>query len=127
MQPDSDIVLAARELQRATIAVRTLLEKDYPNRRELEAQFIRKSEIKNRFALWVVALLISALVSFVGTVTTVSTCFLGESAFDHPQFCEIMPGYQDTLDGQQKLIDQLRELQRRSVSNERRLSDLEGR
>ena len=124
--PDSDGVAAARELQRATIAVRTLLEKDYPNRRELEAQFIRKSEIKNRFALWVVALLISAVVSFFGTVTTVSTCFLGADT-GHPGWCEAIPGYRETLENQQQWIEEMQELQRRSQSNEKRLDRLEGR
>lgn len=111
--PDlADISAAVREMAAATAALRTLIQKQYPTRREMEADYVRKETTKRRLALIFSVILVSALVCFVGTVSTVSTCFLGGDD-KHPGVCKLLPGYTDATDRQKEFERQFKHMNER--------------
>src|SRR3954471_8564853 len=86
------------ELHSTLIAIRELIEREYPSRKEVERRFVSKHKSQQRLGVLLLVILISGALSFIGTVSTVSTCFLGDS--DHPSACQAMPGYKESEDRQ---------------------------
>jgi hypothetical protein len=121
------LIGAIREMREATQALRTLIEKDYPTRRELESRFVQKSNQRARIWIAVIMLLTATVGSFFGTMTTVSTCFLGDPGKKHLTVCEIMPGYKEAEERNKVLLKEFVDLQKRTLSNQRRIEKLEGR
>ena len=111
MALNDDLVSAIRELNAATVSLRTLIAREYPTRKEMEREFVRKDDTKRRMTIVMLSLLISSLVCFVGTITTVSTCFLDEGP-THPAICNVMPGYSDAIKRQKDFEDSYENLQR---------------
>lgn len=122
--PEQTMQEAAKELHSAVIALKELIEREYPSRREVERRFQGKAKSAQRWHLVLVLILVSALLSFATTVTTVSTCFL-RPIEDTPSACGWLPGYDETQERNQRIIDQFSELQEITERNERRLDRLE--
>lgn len=122
--PEQTMQEAARELHSAVIALKELIEREYPSRREVERRFTSKAKSTSRWYLVLVLILVSALLSFVGTVTTVSTCFL-RPVGDTPSACGWLPGYDETQDRNQRIIDRFEQLRQITERNDRRLTRIE--
>lgn len=88
-----EIAKVVKELNNAILALRTLIEREYPNRREIEAQFVKKESSDRRLVLLVITVLVAALLSFGFTASTMSACFLGDG---RPQTCNLLPGYEES-------------------------------
>lgn len=114
-----EIAKVVKELNNAILALRTLIEREYPNRREIEAQFVKKSASDKRLRLLFVTVLVAALLSFGITATTMSACFLGDS---RPKVCNLLPGYEQS---NAERDDLLRRLDQRDKKIEDRLGRLE--
>ena len=117
---------AADELHNAAIALRELIEREYPSRRETDAKFSSKRKANQRWYLALILILASTLLSFVTTVSTVSSCFLGRDD-KHPQVCQLMPGYEDTVKRNRACLKDYLRLQELIIKNHRRLNRLEKR
>jgi hypothetical protein len=121
--PEKTMQEAARELHLAVVALKELIEREYPSRREVERRFISRESSRKRWAVVLAMVVISACLSFVTTVATVSGCFLGDP--DHPKICEVLPGYEDTMDRQKRFEEQFKQLGEITKRNDRRLTRLE--
>lgn len=121
--PEETMQQAAQELHRAVLALTELIEREYPSRREVERRFTTKESSLKRWYLVMALILVSSFISFVSTVTTVSVCFLGDS--DHPDICEVLPGYKESEQRNQDLINLLTQLNRITTRNDARLDRLE--
>jgi hypothetical protein len=80
-----------KELNKAILALRTLIEREYPNRREIEAKFVNKTTWDHRLRLILVTILFASLLSFLGTTALMAKCFLGAT---RPDACAIIPGFE---------------------------------
>lgn len=79
-----------KELNKAILALRTLIEREYPNRREIEAKFVNKTTWDHRLRLLLVTILFASLLSFFATASIMSACFLGT---ERPETCGLIPGF----------------------------------
>lgn len=121
--PDKTMQQAANELHAAVIALRELVEREYPSRSEVENRFASKAKSTQRWYLLIVLILASAFISFLSTVTTVSACFLGDPS--HPKVCEVLPGYKQSEQRSRDLVELLTELQKVTLNNDARLDQLD--
>lgn len=94
--PEKTMRQAAEELHAAVTALHELIEREYPSRREVERRFVRQDTAHRRWAIVLAMVVASAFISFIGTVATVSTCFLGDP--QHPAACNWLPGYEETAE-----------------------------
>lgn len=124
--PDKTIQEAARELHLAVVAMRELIEREYPSRREVERRFISRESQEKRVAVAVVLIVLAAMVSFVMTVSTVSGCFLGEDD-GRPGVCEILPGYDNHMARRERVEQEHENMRLRIAILESRLTRVEGR
>lgn len=118
--PSSDETLAqlVKELNQAILALRTLIDRDYPNRREIEAQFVRKDAWDARLRIVLVIILVSCLLSLGVTMGTLSTCYQGA---ERPAVCNAIPGFRENeqrrldlnrrIDKVDKIEDDLKDLE----------------
>lgn len=121
--PDKTMQEAARELHLAVVALQELIQRECPSRWEVERRFQSKAGSTQRWHLALVLILVSALLSFIGTVTTVSTCFL-RPVEDIPGVCGWLPGYDETQKRNQRIIERFDQLREITERNERRLDRL---
>lgn len=122
--PEKTMQQAARELHAAVVALKELIEREYPSRREVERRFQSKAKSSQRWYLVLALILVSALLGFVSTVTTVSTCFLRPVA-ETPSACSWLPGYDETQERNQRIIERFEQLYQITERNDRRLARLE--
>lgn len=123
---EKDLTDAVREMRDATLALRTLIQKEYPTRRELESRYVQKTEQKRRIYLALATMLAAVVGSFFGTVATVSGCFLGSSPGDKPSAaCSLMPGYDETREQNEAIIKEFQRLQKITRENQSRIDRLE--
>lgn len=109
--PEKTMQEAARELHLAVVALRELIAREYPSRREVERRFVSREQQQKRWAVTFVLIVIASILSFVTTVATVSGCFLGDQ--EKPGVCRILPGYQNHFDRRERIDlehEQLRQL-----------------
>lgn len=128
--PEQTMQEAARELHSAVIALKELIERDYPDRSEVESRFMSKGQGKRRWYVVLVLILVSMFLSFVTTTATISTCFLGGGGKDglsHPGICRILPGYEDTIHQNKQLLKVFSHLMHVTSTNTKRINKLEGR
>lgn len=109
-----------RELNGAILALRTLIEREYPNRREIEARFVNKSSWDTRLKILVVTIFLATLLSFGATIGAMSACYLGTT---HPMSCNLIPGYEDSEARRQERLEQIAKIQ----DLEDRIEELEQR
>lgn len=122
--PDRTLKEAASELHGLILGVQELIERDYPDRREVERRFISREAGVRRLVLAVAMILVSSLISYGMAVSTVSACFLGGDD-DHPSACKFIPGYEKSIERNKVVLKQFTELQKRSLRNEKRIDQLE--
>lgn len=104
---------AVKELNRAILALRTLIERDYPNRREVEASFVRKSESAVHLKWMLVLVVVTTMLSFGATVGLMSSCFIMD---DRPSACHIIPGFEDLEARRMRnddIVERVEELEKR--------------
>jgi hypothetical protein len=111
------------ETHAAIVLLRELIDREYPDRAEVERRFTRKGESNRKLAFGLVLMFITVVLSYFMTVTTISSCFLGGA--EHGRACNVLPGYKESVNRNNDLIKQFIELQRRSMKNERRIDRLE--
>lgn len=114
---------AARELHAAVVALRELIDREYPSRGEVESRFVTKEKGLRRWYLLLVLIIVSGLLGFAGSVSAVSTCFLGDE--EHTGACNFIPGYSTTKERNEDIYDQFVELQEITKRNEKRIEKLE--
>lgn len=88
------LLAETRALHEAVDALIATLEREYPKRAE-----IRKA--RQSFALAImIGLIVSAIISIITTIGTVSGCFLSRAAVDGhaAHACSFLPGYDATQD-----------------------------
>lgn len=124
--PDETMQRAASELQAAVLAMKELVEREYPSRREVERRFLSKDGQNKRWATILALVLVAALLGFIGTVSTVSSCFLNRPD-ETPAVCNLMPGFKETQVRNQRIIDRFERLDEITRKNGVRLDNLERR
>lgn len=117
---------AARELNAAVLALQELIRREYPSRREVERRFLSKESQSKRWVIVLVLVVMSAMISFISTVTTVSSCFL-QPPSQTAAACNLMPGFKETQRRNQQIIDNFNQLDKITKKNTNRLDELEGR
>jgi hypothetical protein len=104
---------------------------EYPKRDEVESTFATKKESKRRafrvLMLGLVMMFISLFVSYLVTVSTISTCFLTNSARtgDGVAACHWLPGYPETQRDSRVRLDQFMKLLEVPPQNDARLDRIE--
>lgn len=117
---------AIAELHTVVKALQELIEREYPRREEIEHRFTAKSTSRKRWWAVVALIPIMGIVSAVTTITTVSTCFLRNfEGKEPPAVCSVMPGYQQTLDRNNRLIRNFTTLIETTEKNERQIKKLQ--
>jgi hypothetical protein len=105
--------------------------KEYPKRQEVEARFETKRAIKSQrkkmFYLGIAILVGGLLTSYFVTVTTITSCFVSDSARagEASVGCSLLPGYSEAQRENQQLIKELRVLLNQPETNSKRLDRLE--
>ena len=123
MATTEDALLEAiGELKQVVRALTKVIEEDYPKRKEVETRFTTKQTAARRFSIVTAFIVISLIVSYFVSISTVSVCFLSQ---DQPASCELIPGYSASKDHNLKILNEFIELQQRSLDNERRIDRLE--
>lgn len=120
--PDKTIQSAAHELHMTVIALTELLEREYPKREEVEQNFISKNTGRKRWIAGTLFVFLTTGLAFLGTIGTVSTCFLQGT---NPTMCNVLPGYADTQLRNRKIVSEFRRLQEVTDENARRITELE--
>lgn len=123
--PDQTMHQAAKELREAVVALKELINREYPSRGEVEARFQSKQNAQNRMIFVILTVLCSFILSFFATVGTVSTCFLGDGTQHPPHICSMLPGYNDTIRNNKVILRQFQHLIKVTESNDHRLDRLE--
>lgn len=109
--PDKTLDELASEAREAIRALRALIDRH------------RRASRRRLIIITVIYIPVAMLIGTIASVGVVSTCFLG--GVNHPKVCSYMPGYNDTNDKNRKLVKEFRKLQLRSVTNEKRIAELE--
>jgi hypothetical protein len=122
--PDQTMKEAAEELHAAVLALKELIEREYPSRKEVERRFQSKQNAQVRLTFVILVICISFVLSFFAIIGTISTCFLGDAA-SSPSACGVLPGYSDTEKKNQDLLQQFEELIKITTRNDHRLDKLE--
>lgn len=125
MPETRELISAVNRLNETSQELNRTLKEDYPKRREIEHRFITKEASRIRVKILVAAILAASVLSFFTTVTTVSTCFLGDP--DHPYPCNWMPGYEEAQQQNREILREFRNLQETTRRNEERLDNIQGR
>src|SRR5688500_1273885 len=104
-----------------------MVARNYPSRDEMNRRFEKndhewKKKASTRVALIVAGILVTAVLSFVGTVATVSTCFLRVNV---PSACGALPGFNETQKRNERIIKEFMRLGEITERNDRRLTRLE--
>src|SRR5690606_37855911 len=120
--PDKTLHEAAEELHQAVEALKELLEREYPDRVELEENYISKTGNNKRWVVVITMILFASLVAFLLTVSTVSQCFLRE---DQPDACNLLPGYPATMERNDSQFKRFERLEKITEDNQRRIRELE--
>lgn len=124
--PEQTLHEAVIELRSAISALHELIEREYPRRGELEEEFAKKITSERRWILVVVLLPFIFMISYFSSITTISTCFLGEIGKDPgPAICNVIPGYSDSLSRNEQLVGRFERLIAITERNDERLRRLE--
>jgi hypothetical protein len=103
----------------------------YPKRTEVERKFATKHESKQRakryLVLGLAMTLISLVVAYFVTISTVVVCFISDDARSGaaPQVCHRLPGYSETQEESQELRKRLIDLLEKPDENSERLDKIE--
>lgn len=107
---------AVVQLTRAVKALEITLANDYPTRREVR---LRRKQVT-------IATVAAIVLSYFGTVSTISYCFLdGVPALDEKQFCNIFPGYRDSFNNNLRFLENYKKLEDYVKQNDSRIEELE--
>ena len=117
--PERQLQEAVEELHGIVVALRELLEREYPKKSEIRRQ--------NKKGWLIMAVLLPSMfaISFFASVTTVSYCFLGEAQDGGRPECSIIPGYASSIELGEQRIKIFEEMIDQMARNERRISRLE--
>lgn len=123
--PDKTLEEIARDTHTLIVTLKELIEREYPNREEIERRFTPKEASNRKLALGLALMLVTVTLSYFLTVATISQCFLG--GVNHPSACGALPGYEEADARSKAVLKQFQELVQRSEKNERRIDRLEGK
>lgn len=124
--PEQTLGELIQESHRATIALTELIEREYPTRKEAERKFATKEESRKRLTTGLTILALLIPLSFFGTFTTLSICFLKVGQDAGPEVCNIIPGYRESQERNKIIFKQFNDLREGQVDNRRRIKRLEG-
>lgn len=121
------LLAAVLELTRVVKALENTLKNEYPKRREIEANYVNRTETRKRRNQFVIFVVIAIVASYFFTITTISGCFLSEGArTGHaPSACSILPGYDRALKRNDKIVKQFEHLIHKTNRNSHRLDKIE--
>jgi hypothetical protein len=123
--PEQALHDAVTELRAAILALTELIQREYPNREEVEKRFTKKKTSQRRWFLVLALIPIMLVVSLFGSAATVSYCFLSEGGYEHPGACGVIPGYNEAVDANDVLIKQFEQLIATTETNKKRINNLE--
>jgi hypothetical protein len=123
--PEQALHEAVVELRAAILALTELIEREYPNREEVEKRFTKKKTSQRRWLLVLAMIPVMILVSLFGSAATVSYCFLSDGGYEHPGACGLIPGYNKAVEANDVLIKQFEQLITTTERNEKRIKKLE--
>jgi hypothetical protein len=121
--PETTLEKAAQELHNAVVALTELVNREYPSRREVERRFASKAYMVRNWKIFLSIMVGSTLLSFVGTVSVISTCFLG--SLDRPEACKMLPGYSETFKISERRVGLIQENAETTLDHEKRIAQLE--
>lgn len=115
----------ARDVRALITEVRALSDqlKKFPEREEVRRNYVARQEARKRVVYFVAFILISFVISYGMAITTVSVCFLSANVSQNT--CSYIPGYEDSMKRNQKLIEQFERLNRITSRNTNRLDKLQ--
>jgi hypothetical protein len=124
---DSQAILvdAVNELTKTVEALRAVIERDYPKRKEVEEKYATKYGIKKQRVRLLGAIAISILAAYFLAIETVSYCFLGDSPHQNRAFCQVFPGYSQSQERNRDLLKLFNEIVDTTQTNDRRITELE--
>ena len=121
--PDTTMQEAAKELHSAVMALKELIEREYPSRREVERRFTSKESAKKRVTAIMLLIVVSAFLSFTSTVATGFRLF--PPGKGNAGSLRNASGYEDSMDRQRLFEKNFKELNEITRRNSKRLNDLE--
>jgi hypothetical protein len=124
---DSQAILvdAVNELTKTVEALRAVIERDYPKRKEVEEKYATKYGIKKQRVRLLGAIAISILAAYFLAIETVSYCFLGDNPHQNRAFCQVFPGYSQSQERNRDLLKLFNEIVDTTQTNDRRITELE--
>jgi hypothetical protein len=124
---DSQAILvdAVNELTKTVEALRAVIERDYPKRKEVEEKYATKYGIKKQRVRLLGAIAISILAAYFLAIETVSYCFLGDNPYQNRAFCQVFPGYSQSQERNRDLLKLFNEIVDTTQTNDRRITELE--
>jgi hypothetical protein len=124
---DSQAILvdAVNELTKTVEALRAVIERDYPKRKEVEEKYATKYGIKKQRVRLLGAIAISILAAYFLAIETVSYCFLGANPHQNRAFCQVFPGYSQSQERNRDLLKLFNEIVDTTQTNDRRITELE--
>ena len=127
-----ELLAAVRALTIAVERLEKTLHDEYPKRSEIERRFVTEESSKKRrnraIGLVVVFVISTVILSYIVTVSTISTCFLGNSSLGQPpHICSVLPGYDFAQHKNRVILKQFKHLISVTDKNEREIKRLERR
>jgi hypothetical protein len=124
---DSQAILvdAVNELTKTVEALRAVIERDYPKRKEVEEKYATKYGIKKQRVRLLGAIAISILAAYFLAIETVSYCVLGDNPHQNRAFCQVFPGYSQSQERNRDLLKLFNEIVDTTQTNDRRITELE--
>lgn len=127
--PEKQLQDAVQELHAVVLALKELLEREYPRRDEIERRYLDKYDLAAKTRKnWIIVAVMGLVMLFTGffaSVTTVSYCFLGSAQDGGRPVCEVIPGYEQSLEVGKQRLKIFEEMIGTMERNERRINRLE--
>lgn len=122
--PEKTLKEIADEAHIATLALRRLLEEQYPKRGEVNEKYENlRYEAKWRWITFFAVLPLALVISSLVTIATVSVCFLGTAPF--PKACNIIPQYSEAQERRDRNTAIVEEFYDITDNNSERIKRLE--
>jgi hypothetical protein len=124
----SDLLGAVQHLSRVVKALDDRLARDYPKWADVERDFLTKVQGKKRVQLFALAAVVSTILSFFVTVSSVNYCFLnGVPEPGDRDICQVFPGWEESFESNRRFVDEFTKLQAQIEDSQVRLQKLEGK
>lgn len=125
-----ELLAAVNHLSQVVERLERRLAEDYPKRTEIERLFVTEIDSKRRrnsaVLLTIIFVLIAVFISYMATISTISTCFLGNAQNGRPPgICSVLPGYDHAQVRNRSVLKEFRHLIDLTEQNNRDINRLQ--